>query len=47
MFFWINEYYEILNEEKVFFLGNKKTNVLNKLKKMFENYQNKEKSKQL
>jgi hypothetical protein len=46
MFFWINEYYEILNEEKVFYLGTKKTNVLNKLKKMFENYQNKEMSKQ-
>ena len=44
MFFWINEFYDF-NVERIIYLGNNKNLVLNKLKKIIENYQNKENSK--
>ena len=44
MFFWINEFYDF-DVERIIYLGNNKNLVLNKLKKIIENYQNKEISK--
>jgi len=45
MFFWINEFCENFSVEKIIYLGNNKNLMLNKLKKIIENYQNKEISK--
>ena len=44
MFFWINEFHDY-NIDRIIYLGNNKNIVLNKLKKIIENYQNKEISK--